>query len=264
MLTVPLTFPLDYLYPGETSHTSTSVTKLMHRLMQLADSPLAEENKAFLLDCARDIQKNSVAYRISPHIEYLSFLTRHIPKTPEQKELLEIFSTLYLAQRRIGDHITVSQHAAREDPELPQATKEIMDNLCKTADGLSIMLAKIPEMQQRIAELEEVGSSNSRDSILAEIEYQKGVLESIVQAKAALNEAFENLRADYKLKKNELMDSYKAKLKDAVNEQRATFTDAQDVQDIQDDTEAAEAEAESENNEADECAIEDPSADAQV
>ena len=257
MLTVPLTSPLDYLYPGETSHNNASVTKLMHRLMQLADNPIAEENKAFLLDCAKDMQTHNVSYRVSPHKEYLSFLTRHIPKTSEQTELLEIFSSLYLAQRRIGDHINIPQHSHKEDPVLSQGTKDALANLCKTADGLAIMLAKTPEIQQKIAELEKIGSGSSRDDILAEIEYQRTVLESVTQAKVALNEAFESLRTEYRVQRDELMDSYKDKLKAAVGEQRALFTDTRDVQDTHDGTEAAE----SDNNELAEYGVDDPADD---
>ncbi|EFO65643.1 Hypothetical protein GLP15_3358 [Giardia lamblia P15] len=260
MLTVPLTFPLDYLYPGETSHNAASVTKLMHRLMQLANTPITEENKTFLLECAKDMQAHSVAYRVAPHIEYLSFLTRHIPKTTEQTEILEIFSILYLAQRRIGDHINIPQHFQKEDPALSQATKDAISNLCKTADGLAIMLAKTPEMQERIADLEKVGKSSSRESILAEIEYQKTVLESVAQAKVALNEAFENLRTEYRIKKDELMVVYKEKLENVVSGQRTLFMDVQDAQDIQDTQDTAD----SENNEVDECGAEDPSADTQL
>lgn len=252
MLTVPLTFPLDYLYPGETSHNAASVTKLMHRLMQLANTPITEENKTFLLECAKDMQAHSVAYRVAPHIEYLNFLTRHVPKTSEQTEILEIFSSLYLAQRRIGDHINIPQHFHKEDPALSQATKDAISSLCKTADGLAIMLAKTPEMQQRIADLERIGKSTCKESILAEMECQKAILESVAQAKAALNEAFESLRAEYRTKKDELMVAYKEKLDNVVSGQRALFMDAQDVQDT----------AESENNETDECGAEDPSVDA--
>lgn len=256
MLIVPLTFPLDYLYPYETSYTSTSVTKLMHRLMQLADQPLSEENRIFLLECVKDIQANSVAYRVSPHIEFLNLLTRHIPKTPDQRELLEICSALYLAQRRVGDPINVSQHVTKDDSDLPQATKEIIANLCKTADGLLIMLSKMPEMQERISELEEIGNKNSKDDILEKIEYEKTLLETIVQAKTTLNEAFENLRADYKLRKNELMDSYRKKLDSIITEQRGAFVDNQDDTEVKTKVDE-EIDIDSEGNEADECAIDD-------